>query len=543
MGKFCLDAGENCFSKYFGNKCSILAVLTLLTALVALWFVWFGAPSLISREIVEQNLQRLSADLSELAAEHGKEAKLTYSSVEIEGWGYNKKAVVLNPVVEISSVGGEWKKGSKFSAATDKMIVEADPVNPNRVALLASGTIGIDEDGVRKTVGFSEPIRYYYTIAQIDGKKQEQQDIVIPKQIVIATVSEAKNCVDGDAGCAVKQQEEIAKEQTAIGFLNNPTVRIVSSADFGNRFLSYDLSSMEITSGDGSKANFGSIIGSLDKGNADGEGKTISKYNLAVSDLVFSNAGNVSKPYDMKLDMAMVDDKVPAVEDVKPEGDKAEAAKTVEPDSETYNSEVYKKSIANRPNKKVTINQFSVSRQDFSLNAAGEINIENSDPLPYGLVKLNVEHLPQFMTSEMVPAEMRGVVEGVLVKMTGKPLAGQDNLAIDFKREKNGVFYLGQTTFEALAATFLSDILMNKGTLDIEDSAPAAAASGSERQKEPEVSVPTTSVAAPVYTAPAASPVAPAPAEAAPVAASPATEAPVTASPAPAVAPNAAGDK
>jgi|GEM_PF-3013815 len=484
---------KKCFSK----KCSAIAVLAVGAGAAALWFVWFGPSSLINKELVESNLQRLSSQLGAFASEHGKEAKISYGEIEIAGWGYGKKAIVHNPVVEVSVKGEGVSKA--WAASTNSVLVESDSVNSGRVILLIADAINISEDGkARETVTFSEPLKYGYLATQIGAEQSAQQDVYIPKKITISQldasgVAAGGDCANSDAGCA-SQEGASAKAQTTISFINAPTLQIISSQQSEKSSISYDFSGMEITSNDGNKLIVGTAAGKFNKEN-EAEGKPSIKYNFTLGDVVVSDATHTSKPYAFNFDVAVSGDSsaAPAVAPapVTVDGGTAqEPAKT---------PEVAAASVASS-GQKIALNNLSVSGQDFKVHASGNILVEAGDIMPSGLVELKIDNVPQFLSSELVPADSRGLVEGLLEKMAGKPVAKEESISIPLKREKNGTFYLGQANFEALAASALSDTLMGRPASDYHAPDKAAAPVVAPSVAEPTVSGAATAPVAPVVT-------------------------------------------
>jgi hypothetical protein len=471
MADSCSD--KKClFSKCFSKKCSIVAVLAVVAGVVSLWFVWFGASSLINKEIVEENIQRLAVQVSDVANGYGKDAKLAYGEVEITGWGYSKKAVVHNPSLDVAIKGSAAGKG--WLVATDSVVVEADPISVNRIIISAAEPVNISEDGKAKSVvTFAEPLKYTYMPLNAEGLHASQQDILFPKQITISKVGGAAvDCAsDASVDCAHKAAEA-PKGQSVISFANVPTLHIISSVEKNKNIISYDFSGMEVVSDDGSKTAVGSLLGKFNKYDGDNEGQFFVQYNLALADVVVSDAAHASKPYAFNADMGIVGDVVTKSEPI--------VAPAVPPVAgENLPPEQAKAPVATFVNKKITVKEVALSGQDFKLHVSGDVSVLADDALPSGLLTFQIDNLQKFLSSELVPAEVRGVLEGLLEKMTGQPISQQENVTIDFKREKNGVFYLGKTTFEALASTFLSDMLMNRS------------ASEQPRVGEPKISEPT----------------------------------------------------
>src|SRR5690242_10874961 len=64
--------------------------------------VLFTGASGITNEHIEQRLQQFAAYIAGQAAQEGKEGKFTYGSIDIEGWGFNKHAVINHVSLDIA---------------------------------------------------------------------------------------------------------------------------------------------------------------------------------------------------------------------------------------------------------------------------------------------------------------------------------------------------------------------------------------------------------------------------------------------------------
>lgn len=446
-----------CLSK----KCSLVSVLALLVAVVALWFVWFGTSSLISKDVVEANLRNFSEQLVEFGNAHDKDIKLTYGEVKIEGWGYNKKAAVNSVSIEASS---KVNPDSKMLVSTDKFTVESDPLNPSRVFFVFAEQVSLSENNqAQKIVSFSEPLKYAYTKVQSSA----QSDVFFPSQIVIS---------GADANAV--------NEKVTIGFASQPTLKFVSSPEQKGRSLAYNFSGVTINGADGSKASIASVVSEFNEAQ-EGETKITGKFNFAASDIIVGDAVKNSKPYNVSADLSF-------------SSDDEDSSKPITPPSSQGASDVAP-AVSKIAKSETVVNKVVFAGNDFKLSASGNIVRSAEDPLPSGELNVDIDNLPQFLASEVVPVEIRGSVEAALEKITGQPILGKTLVSIPVRREKNGVFYIGNTTFEALFASMMSDIMMQRPSSNpVVPSTPVAPETGSVATpdnnvvngREPEVSIP-----------------------------------------------------
>lgn len=456
MAGFCSN------KKCFKNK-KIIAPLAIFSGAAAIWFVWFGTGTLISKELVEDNLQNFSADLNKFADENGKTAKLTYGEIEIAGWGYSKKAIIHNPYVDVGIKG--VVSGDVWSLSTNSVQIAADYINSKRIMIYAADPILISDNGrLSQTVSFSEPLAIGYGKSTVEsGANIFQQDIFFPKQITITHENTSS---------------ETEKGQAIVSFASVPTFKIISIPDEKKKSVSYKFSGLEVSERSGNKTLIGDITGNFNQEDVvDGRKSTI-KYDLSLGDIIVSDATHSSKPYAFNLDVAV---------DVF----SSDSATVVEPQPATADVSSVPAPVVSAPtiSKKIAVNQFALSGADFNVNARGDVLVGGDDPLPSGLVTLQIDNMQNFLGSELVPVNMKGMVKALLERMTGNTVDNQENVSIPLKRDSKGVFYLGQVSFEELASNFLTDVLISH---------PAAEPAAPATNGEPQISAP--SIAMPAET-------------------------------------------
>ncbi len=442
------------------KKCSVISVFAVLAAVAALWFVWFGTASLISKELVEARLQQLSTQLAEAGNAHGKDAKLNYGEVEILGWGYNKRAVIHSVSVDIAGKGAG--DANKVSVSAGNLSVEADVLSKQRVVLSAADPINVSDNSVpQMVINHAEPFKYIYSESSNNGKKSFQSDIIFPKEL---TIEEAADAVKTDSPSDESQANAAnAKTDTiSVSFAEAPSVQFLSTPDDNARSISYNFSGVAV-SGENYKTSIASLIGGFSSEKALPEGSFSGKYTLSAADIVLSQDSKDSKPYSVNVDIAFTASEAAAtpVADVAPEG----AAPQTETPVVKNNATVAKTDVI--------VNTVTFSAPDFKLSASGNVSAGSDDPLPSGEVNLNIENLQQLLSSEIVPAVARPSLESALEKIAGQPIAGQTALAIPLKREKNGVFFVGKTTFEELTAAILGGVMMGGGQTGTASTTPA----------------------------------------------------------------------
>lgn len=428
-----------------GKKCSIVSVIFLVASVAVLWLVWFGTASLLGKDVVGGGLQQLSAQLARFGDVHGKDVKLTYGEIDIEGWGYKKQAVVHDVVIQVANKSAMGT--GRLSFSVEDVEIVSDPVDYKRLVISLSKPINISRDGRASGVlSFSEPLTDYYTQAKIGDDDAFRHDMIFPKEMTLS-----------------KQSGEAVAEQIFINFAKAPTLIVGSIPAQKSRSVSYDFSGFTQTSPDKNKINIGSLVGQLTE-SLSADGKLDSKYTLAVSDFVWYGDKISTKPYALNIDAVFS----------RP-SDEKEAAEALPADTAAS-------SVSAAPDGgKILLNSVVLSSPDFNLRASGNVSRASSDPLPSGEVNVDIDNLSGFLASEFVAIQDMAMMEAALVKITGQPLAGQTSVSIPLKREKNGVFYIGKTTFEGLVASLLSASIVPNQSLE------ALPVDGAAVQRLPEI--------------------------------------------------------
>ena len=473
------------------KKCSVVAVVAIIAIAVAIWFVLFGVSSLLTKEAVEANLQNISAQLAQEAKNGGKDAKLTYSSVDMEGWGYNKHAVVHGLNLTLADAAMPDLNNASF--ATDNVVVALDRTNPQRFLVEFPAPVNISQNGQPRTaLTFSAPLRYAYLDTSVEGVHTVRHDLTIPNNLYLT-----EPATPGSD----PQTEAAAPNRTTVSYKENPVFSFVLSPEQNSRVFDYAFSDIVVSGVAGDIATVGSVNGHYEAAPS-AEGRVGGKYVFAVKDAVLHDGETLTKPYSLNVDVSF---------DGEKPSSSAEGAMPVQ-------------------NAEVTVNELAFSSSEFNVHVDGKLASDPADPLLFGELKLTVNNVQQLLASEIVPPAARGAVEASLEKMLGQKITGMNELSVPLKREKNGAFYMGQSTFENIASAFVADVLTQR------PATPQATPQPVElKAEQPAVAMP----AAPVEPAPAAG----TPAPAAPVQPAPAVAAPAPADAAPVPAPAPAAPK
>lgn len=407
------------------KKRFVKSVLGLMVLAVSVWVVLFSGASAITTENIELRLQQLGAHLADEAAQHGKEAKLTYGTIEVEGWGYNKRATVDNISLELSEKT-PLNTTHRWSFSTVQMQVLPDPMLPNNLFFVFSEPVNVIENSQLKTIiSFSAPPKYGY----FDGRDSKEHAVIhslrLPSQLILTP------------GKAVDEIENKGHTIT-ITFDENPLMQLRLLPESHERTMVYGFRNVSIMSDDGSQATIAALESNVHE-TLGADNRPQGKSQLKVLDIVLRDHEKVSKAYSL-------------ITDIDYSGDA--------PGLEIGNW------LSGSGASDMTINQMQLATDDFKIKMTGKVSLATNDPLPSGDVNLEIENVKQFLESELIPAMAKPSLTEALQKVTGQPVAALSHATLPVKREKNGVMYVGGVTFEELAATML------KGLFQL--SAPAA---------------------------------------------------------------------
>jgi len=118
------------------------------------------------------------------------------------------------------------------------------------------------------------------------------------------------------------------------------------------------------------------------------------------------------------------------------------------------------------PESAMKLTSFSLTSKEASVKASANFTANASDVLPVGTASLSLANVP-FMLSELrkyrvLNDQTSPLVEQVLQRMTGVPIAEMTDVTIPIERVRGGSFTIGKTTFEELFALFLKEALQVK---------------------------------------------------------------------------------
>ena len=426
-----------------GKKCSVVSVAFFVTLLAALGFVWFGTGAFFGKGEIENNLQRLSMQLTDIGSSYGKEIRITHGAIDVQGWTLNKKAVVRDVNIEIAGKANELLK---FKFSMGDVLISSDPYNAQKLIIEISKTINIYQgDKIINTLALSEPLIYNYLPIAIDGAQSFQHNIIFPKKILAFGPK-------GDviAESTTDNSKDLGDEKLSLSFAENPTLEFVATDREDVNLFSYDFSGLIASTQGKNIIAFGTLKSQFNEEEGDEEGRRAGKYTFMADDIVLYNEENFTKPYTINVNTNIIVDAA-----------KGEPAKIATPSDIKNPINIASNDTRDR---EVKLNNITLSNPDFKIQVTGNFANTKGDPLPSGEINIDIDDLPKFLDSELVALQGREPIENGLAKIIGKPVAGEEQASFLLKREKNGVFYIGQTTFEELVTSVLSGSFMKNSS-------------------------------------------------------------------------------
>lgn len=395
----------------------LLPILGLLILIAAVGIILFTGASGMSRESIEQRLRQFSDQITSEAAKSGREARFAYGNITMEGWGFNKRATVENVSLEVAEKS--VLDVNRWSLSTAKMLAEPDPVTANNLVFVLPEPINVIENSQIKTVvTFSAPLKFTYFNGMVNKTQRIEQNFHFPDKIFLTSAQTAGEPAD-------------KTNDVVISYDENPVFTIKSEPATGARDANYAFRDVKIAMGDGSQATIASLSSILtEKPGADK--KPVGNYKLMLVDLILRDSERTSHAYTITTNFDYTGD-IPSLSMNK---------MTLTPE-----------------NSLITLNQLLIASDSFKIKAEGKLMLASDDPLPSGMINVDIDNVQSLINSELVPEASRPSVMDALQKITGQPVGSLTNVTIPVKREKSGMMYIGNVTFEELVASLLANMI------------------------------------------------------------------------------------
>ena len=453
-----------------------------IVILACLAYTISGTIGAISKELIVHKLDALSLSFSKRAEDNGKQGKISYGDITLEGWGFKKTATIHNLSISVSEKG--LMDTSKWSFSTASVVVTADPFVEGQFYSTFPDPLNIIENSeLKATINFPKPPKYSY----FDGKRNKvrmiEHVLSLPEQISVVPS---------------KSVDDVSVNKTkamTITYDPNPTINDTYLTESKEHNSALEFKNLKISGDEGVRAVATLVSSKFNEKQTDPT-KMEGKYTLQVADLLLMVGDNMMKPYNVAVDVST----------------KSALAMPTTKEGQPAPTELVATSAD------IAINQFSIVTSDFDIKLDGTVSEALDDPLLYGQATLTIDNVPNFLSSELVSQQAKGALSMALEKIAGQPVDTAVNIAIPLKREKNGIFYVNNITFEELATSLFTDLMKaQQDAATATAGAPTAAVDSTPSATSLPANPPAASAGAapytPVVSAPVAAPAKPSPAD------------------------------
>ena len=256
-----------------GKKCSVGSVAFFVALLaVAFWFIWFGRGAFFGKGEMENNLQRLSTQLTDIGNSYGKEIKITHGKIDTQGWTLKKRAVVHDVNIEVS---GKDIALLKFTFSFGDVLIASDPYNAQKLIIEIANPIKIYQgDKNINSLVFSEPLIYNYLPAVVDGVQTFQHNIIFPKKISAMLAAQSADVPESTANNSSADLNNLGEERLSLSFSENPALALIATDKEDVNLFSYDFSGLIASSMGKNVITFGALKSQFNEEEGDDEGKS-----------------------------------------------------------------------------------------------------------------------------------------------------------------------------------------------------------------------------------------------------------------------------
>ena len=405
------------------------SVLGLLVLAFALVIIFAGSGEILKKEKVEQILREFSAYVQQEATSQNKEAKFQYGNIAMHGWGYDTYAIVSDLSMEISEKS--LIDTSRVSISTSSVKVRQDNSLGQRMVFEFPDAINVIENSqLSKTITPSEPIIYAFE----RDKSDVYNTMRLPEQIIIAPVPAA-----GD--------DEVVKERMIFSLGKENSIRTESHNNGTDAKITYLLPQLKIVHDNTKSISIAELMATTNVKRI-AENQYSGRLEWRATDMVIHEGNTHGSPYSIIIDSDFT-------------GDQARFD--------------YFSGFPKLGNTEFAVQKIAFIGADFNVIANGKVAYAVDDPLPSGNLDIEIVNAEQLIASDIISAPFKAGVRSALYKMSGTKDSFGERTAINIKREKNGVLYVGGMTFEELTASMLGEFFKLTSPADTKPDMPVTA--------------------------------------------------------------------
>lgn len=389
------------------------SMVGMLVLVFAVFIVLFSGAQTLSLSETKRLLTELGTITSNQSSDrHNME--LQHGAVRMEGWGFDKKAIISNVSFSISEQTPVDTK--KISLSTQAVEVQKDTRLPRKYDMAFIEPINLIQDSHLSYIITSEkPLKLGLNYPDVASRFINRYDFEIPRRVTLTPA---------------KTADETAQitERMLIQTSGGGAISFMNLAE-NEKAIKLNLPGFALTQGD----------------------RAILSADMVRADVTRNDAERVSGAYDIKID------KLNGAENQSDHY-------TVAIDGTYSADEIYMNYNLMQPvinNGTFEINKAALMGGDFQLMAAGTVSFSADDPLPHGALDIEITNANSLVASNLIPMPLKPLLETALKRASGAEGDLEEHTSLAIKRDKNGVLYLGNMTFEEITAAVLSDFMRN----------------------------------------------------------------------------------
>lgn len=390
------------------NRMSKIGILTVLGCVVIIILTGKGP---VNEKSVQEHLERFTDYVAASAAKSGKQGVFRHGEFTMGGISFNRHAVIDGASITVTRPSLTNPVTWEFS--TPRVVAVADQLYARRMYYVFNAPISVKRNGEEyANISFADPLRY----GHLETANSLKQTFRLPSAI---TIMPSHRMEQDDTGITITYDE-------------GARIEIESALDSSKRDSSYQLNNIVIGSDGEQPITIASISSELHESTA-AANVLKGTYQL---DMLALKLPEMQNSCNMNIDMDYTGDQpLQRLTGMAP----------------------------GLPGSNVQVKRLGMDCGAFKLASEGTLTRQEQDPLPSGELKVTVTNVQGLLGSGLLGEQTKAMVGQALMKITGQPLENLTDVTVPFKREVNGTFYIGDVTFEELAASLFTSMFdLNK---------------------------------------------------------------------------------
>lgn len=366
---------------------------------VALYTVLFGGMRSFSEEDAERMLSGFSSHLSQETGTRGRESKLQYSGIEINGFAYDRWAMISNISLDFIMPG--WQGKSRLSLSTERADLVPDHTTATRLSLNLPERINVITGS--ELVAILQPVAPINYSVNLKSKGNIRHHLTIPGNVGITTLEPKRETLLRLATPLIADVTLYDDEHRVNTQITSGPVQIVAEGNgiwrTGGASLRYD---------------------SVQKGPT----STESRGTLTLDDLQYSHGNSGSIPVTLTAGWSLKQQR-----NISGATDESE----------------------------LIIERSLFTTGEAKVSATGHINFDLDDS-PYGEILLEIYNPMQLVKSGWIRLEKEPLALSLLSEIAGDDVTSYTHISITIERLKNGQWRVGKMPLAALFEKGFTDL-------------------------------------------------------------------------------------